>query len=229
MVWQAAAAQAGGDIASSAVSFGFGRATQEDQQDFIRQMYKHRYQYTVEDMKLAGLNPILAAMGGAAGAAPGGALPGTPKGPEFGATAKRYAESKARSAAETELGTRSDANVAAAGRAASAASYDDARARATDVSTQRENLRLQWEVANPAQVHERGLGEASPGTFSQMIQRYLTQAGLGAGEIGETAHSAKDVFGKVNQSAEFQRLLDFLINTSPILKHFKNKKDEKSK
>lgn len=42
---------------------------------FQERMYRHRYRYTVEDMKAAGLNPMLAVMSGAAGSPPAGPQP----------------------------------------------------------------------------------------------------------------------------------------------------------
>lgn len=42
---------------------------------FVAQMYKKRYQFTVEDMRKAGLNPILAANGGSVGSVPSVSTP----------------------------------------------------------------------------------------------------------------------------------------------------------
>lgn len=43
--------------------------------EFQRHMYQNRYQYTVRDMKAAGLNPMLAATQGVGGGMPQGAMP----------------------------------------------------------------------------------------------------------------------------------------------------------
>lgn len=63
----------GGGLASAAMS----KWLQEDAQDFAKQMYTHRYQYTMKDMRKAGLNPILAYSQGVGGgvSAPMGAAP----------------------------------------------------------------------------------------------------------------------------------------------------------
>lgn len=60
---------------------GMNMLSSARQMAFQREMYKHRYQYTMEDMRKAGLNPILAAGAGAGSAPPGAALPfGNPLG-----------------------------------------------------------------------------------------------------------------------------------------------------
>lgn len=46
-------------LAGSALSGAIGRANQEDAQDFNREMYGSRYQMQMEDMRKAGLNPML--------------------------------------------------------------------------------------------------------------------------------------------------------------------------
>lgn len=73
--------------------------------DFAQKMYKHRYQYTVQDMKLAGLNPILAATGGFPGA-PGVSAPGGGATGGIGASSARGVEAGSRASvarAQTRL------------------------------------------------------------------------------------------------------------------------------
>lgn len=71
----------GANIATSALQIGMAYKMSEEQMDwakrenelareFSEKMYKHRYQYTMDDLRQAGLNPILAA----------GGTPGTPGG-----------------------------------------------------------------------------------------------------------------------------------------------------
>lgn len=63
----AAIGGAAGGILGAGISSGLGFLSQANQEDFIRQMYKKRYRWAVKDMRLAGLNPILAATQGIAG------------------------------------------------------------------------------------------------------------------------------------------------------------------
>ena len=85
----------GGAIGGSALSSALAFAQQEDQQDFLKKMYKHRYQWARKDMEKAGLNPILMFSGGKAHApmSGGGQLPSLP---DFGKTFTSAAEAATR-------------------------------------------------------------------------------------------------------------------------------------
>lgn len=71
----AAAAGVIGSLGSSAAQYGFGRKALNDQAAINEHMYRHRYQWTMDDMRNAGLNPILAAKGGLVGSSPSVGLP----------------------------------------------------------------------------------------------------------------------------------------------------------
>lgn len=53
----------GGELFGKSVDYDIARKLQHDSQDFAAWMYRNRYQMTMEDMKAAGINPILAATG----------------------------------------------------------------------------------------------------------------------------------------------------------------------
>lgn len=74
-----AAAGAIGDIVGGLASSGMAFASANRQMKFQEKMYKHRYQWTVQDMLKAGINPIYAAqMGLGGGSVPPGAKADVP-------------------------------------------------------------------------------------------------------------------------------------------------------
>lgn len=60
-----------GSVLGSAVDYGFNSAGAAQQNKWNVDNYKHRYQWAVEDMRSAGLNPILAATNGIGGSIAG--------------------------------------------------------------------------------------------------------------------------------------------------------------
>lgn len=56
-----------GEAASGAASLLFGASQAKKNRKFQERMFRHRYQYASEDMKAAGINPILAAGSGLGG------------------------------------------------------------------------------------------------------------------------------------------------------------------
>lgn len=60
-----------GSVLGSAVDFGFNSVGAAQQNKWNIENYKHRYQWAVEDMRAAGLNPILAATNGIGGSIAG--------------------------------------------------------------------------------------------------------------------------------------------------------------
>lgn len=84
----AGGAGAVGGIIGSAISAAASAKEAKKQRDFQETMYKSRYQNTMADMKLAGLNPILAYQQGVGGNVPGA----MGQVPDFGASSARGAE-----------------------------------------------------------------------------------------------------------------------------------------
>lgn len=60
-----------GSVLGSAVDYGFNSAGAAQQNKWNVENYKHRYQWAVEDMRSAGLNPIIAATNGIGGSIAG--------------------------------------------------------------------------------------------------------------------------------------------------------------
>lgn len=58
-----------GGLVGGATSDYFNSKSQERQYEYNKDMYQHRYQWQVEDMRKAGLNPVLAGLNGSVGSA----------------------------------------------------------------------------------------------------------------------------------------------------------------
>lgn len=72
-----------GGLLGGAASGAFGMASAKQQQSATTQQYKHRYQWTMDDLKAAGLNPMLAMNQGAVSG--GGAMAMAPT-PDIGSS-----------------------------------------------------------------------------------------------------------------------------------------------
>ena len=87
MAWEAVAGGVGvlGDLAGTALQNAMSKNAQQRAMRFAKKMYQHRYQYTMQDLRAAGLNPVLAGQLG------GGSAPGAPsysaQAPALGSTA----------------------------------------------------------------------------------------------------------------------------------------------
>ena len=97
----AAAGQVAGELASTGMQAFFNAAEAKKARSFAKKMYKHRYQYAMEDMRQAGLNPILVASGGLSGST--GSVPSAQIGkPNLGQAATAYTQMKVQNA-QTKL------------------------------------------------------------------------------------------------------------------------------
>lgn len=66
---------AAGGLLGTGISSALSLEIAKRQMKFQERSYKHRHQWAVEDLRKAGLNPILSATGGAGGSLPGAAQP----------------------------------------------------------------------------------------------------------------------------------------------------------
>lgn len=82
------------------------KAAQQRQFRFQEMMYRNRYQFTMEDMQAAGLNPILAYRQGGGGAPPGGAMAGAPNIMEAAAGSARGLAKMSADVKLAKMGTR---------------------------------------------------------------------------------------------------------------------------
>lgn len=93
----------GGDLLGTIISNRYADARQDSAQQFSAEQYAHRYRTTVNDLKEAGLNPMLA-YGQGAGNAPSSSAAGAASGPDLGSSAARGKLTSAQSAvAEKQL------------------------------------------------------------------------------------------------------------------------------
>uniref|UniRef100_A0AAU8B0X0 DNA pilot protein n=1 Tax=Dulem virus 141 TaxID=3145618 RepID=A0AAU8B0X0_9VIRU len=82
-----------GSAASAGLNYLSSSALQRQNQQWQENFYKHRYQWQVEDMKSAGLNPVLSALNASAGSSvPTGGAPAGSHGNALGNTARALAE-----------------------------------------------------------------------------------------------------------------------------------------
>lgn len=94
-------------LGGTAASAAFNAREAKKSRKFTKKMYKHRFQYTVADMRKAGINPIAAAgMGLGGGGSPSGAMASMPDLGQAASTAiKTGSERRKRKSERDLLGT----------------------------------------------------------------------------------------------------------------------------
>lgn len=118
MGWKAAASFGG-----TAISSALGMSEAAKNRKFQKHMYKHRFQYSMQDMRKAGLNPMLAAgMGLGGGGSPSGSMASIPDLGRAGATAVE--EGKAGQSKKLMASQRAQITQAIATSAAQANTYE---------------------------------------------------------------------------------------------------------
>lgn len=92
MAW-AAVAQAGSELTNTAINYFGGAHQSKLQRRWAERMDNTKFQRRAADLKLAGLNPMLSYVQGAAGSPPGGAAAGSP-GAQLGGGVRAYLDAK---------------------------------------------------------------------------------------------------------------------------------------
>lgn len=174
----AAAIGAGGALGSSLISGAFNARQAAKAFDRSVLAYKHRYQWAVEDLRAAGLNPILAATGGMTGGAPSAqaATMPEPKGVTDALAAMRARKElalleaqKAKTEQETSESTARQGMIAQ-----QAGSYAlDNVTKAFAIPEQK--LRMEWATGleGKPNLHSKWASEGKPAVVAQV--EWLTQ------------------------------------------------------
>lgn len=146
--WAAAAAVAGAAIS------GQGAASANQQSAVqAKRMYKHRYQWTVADLKAAGLNPMLAVQNGAP-------VPDTPRVENVGESAVRGASGGASAVVQARLAKAQMANIEAdTNLKGTAAAVNIATARESSIRAGLGEAELPW-APMKAQATAQGADKA---------------------------------------------------------------------
>jgi len=158
------------DFLSSATQAYFNKKSQARDQGFIREQLQNKHQWEVDDLKKAGLNPILSAT---AGIGHGGATSsGTPSVGK-GDIANSARASKLMNAEHDKVKAETNSATAAAYNQTAQGEYYDAMSAKVGVDTTRESLRLAGE-------HNKHNVETSE--FGKLMA-YVEKSGVGIGSI----------------------------------------------
>ena len=174
----------GSGLFSSALDFGASSASREASEDFQKHMFKNRYQWTVKDMRKAGLNPMLAT--GMNPSIP--AAPGTPRVTDVAGSIQKHAQSFL-------FNTMKDKARAEEQQAHSANQLLKDQVNHQRITNDLLDLERNYWRANPDSFREMMAGRASPNTPWQMLSRVMKNANLSEEELGRLVREM------LNQSA----------------------------
>lgn len=175
-------AMLGIQAASTAAQYALSSKEAKKQRRFQERMAKTKYQYTMEDMRKAGLNPMLAYQQGA-GATPPGAMAPVP---DFGAAAPRGVEAGAKASLAT---AQKGLLTAQAGASTAAGANQNAQA-----ALAREAL---------PEAHARALTYSTPEGQSALKYRELFGGkGFMPGVVGGAAGTARGAYEYYKRNKE---------------------------
>lgn len=178
------------DLIGSGVDFAFSKAAGEDAQQFAKHMYKHRFQYAVEDLRKAGLNPVLAASSGLGGGS-------SPTSSWSANTSTKLGEAALRKANVRTLGSAYDKNKADERLANSARARTDQEEEGKRIENEMAQGVLDLFKANPEYWRTQALKMISPETPWQAGAMVGMAAGATPGSLVDDANSAvKDPHNK---------------------------------
>lgn len=194
--WIGPAIQAGSDVANSALGAIFAKKAAKKAHQRSVDAYKHRYQWTMADMRSAGLNPILAAGQGA------GSAPSAPIATRSGGTsdyAGAYAKSSRLQGEMKLLTAQTDAASAAGAKSL---------AEMSTVDSMREHL-VRYADAN-AQHSAYGLNFARNdnnyyGTPQGRTMQQLQRAQAAGGNVGAAIQGVNSAFGFLSRGGKTDR------------------------
>lgn len=185
-----AGAMAGSNLIGTAAQYGFNKKLMKQQQDYARDMYKSRFQYTVADMRAAGLNPVLAAGGPHAGSPSATGIAGV-SAPGIANPALTAQQFK-RNREEIANVTRTGANIQKTGRI-----LDEQRQLTRDQQQETRARALQHGAAAYAneQMAQRTIAETTHLLLG--IPSAQIAADLYSGKGGKILRTLREVFGSL--------------------------------
>lgn len=179
------------DLLGFGLQAGAAKAFQEDAQEFQKKLFKNRYQWTMQDMERAGLNPMVVAKGGMAGSAtgPGIASPGPLNEGSWNLRRQQAKQASAQEgvahAARGELATRSEYNVANAQAARDNAAKSRAEARLNNARATIEEMRAGTYGKDPGLIEDKLTQEGVPSTITGGIMHLIRMAERGNWNVGK--------------------------------------------